>query len=484
VSAGATLPVGDLRRSLTAWPGLAGQTRTTAREWAALAAIIVIACALRLIQVGYSFDTDEVFSVHLASRPLAQVIDGALWDRSHPPLHILLLHVWLNVFGVSEPAARALSIVLAVGFLVAAHAVARRVAGPLAALVAAALLAASPFFTYYGQQARPYSLIAALSAVNLLLFLRGMDRPAATGRWIAWAASAALLVHTQYLGVMLLGMEALIALLCLRVAAWRPLAWLAAGVATILPWVWAAMGHKLAEGELPLDLISWMFVPGGADLVYQVAAPFGDGPLRARWVALIALAIVFAGGALWLRRRQLDAQRLLLALGALGVPVAVFVVARVLDEPIFAPRQLIGASFCLVVLVAAAACALPRLVTAAVVAGLIACSLLSMKLILPAFRNPDWPAIAAFLDQERSGAPVRSLEPWVTDPLSFYRRRGPVYGRTSMTAGLQGEANLLVCRPERCDPHVLGEDVTLLREWRWGRGELRVYEGPVANRRN
>jgi hypothetical protein len=282
-------------------------------------------------------------------------------------------------------------------------------------------------------------------------------------------------------------MEALVALLCLRLAAWRPLLLLGLGVLSVVPWVWAAMGHRIAEGETPLDLISWMYVPGGADLVFQIAAPFGDGPLRARWIAAITLGSIVAGGALLLRHGRLDASRLLILLGALGVPATVFLVARVLDQPVFAPRQLIGASFCLLVLLAMCLSTLPRVAGAAALAVLLACSLLALPDMFPSTRNPDWPAIAAFLDGERGGEPVRSAEPWITDPLSFYRHGGPVYGRTSMTAGMQGESRLLLCRPQRCDLQQFGGDVTAIRSWRWGKksmNELRLYERAVADRRN
>ena len=88
-------------KPLTTWPRDVGPSAVSTRERWALLALVAIACALRLVQVTFSFDTDEVFSVQLARRPFAQLVDGALWDRSHPPLHVLLetplaRHNWLS----------------------------------------------------------------------------------------------------------------------------------------------------------------------------------------------------------------------------------------------------------------------------------------------------------------------------------------------------------------------------------------------------
>lgn len=465
-------------RSLVAWPAPPRLPMSPRERWLLLA-LVLVACALRLVQVRYSFDTDEVFSVRLSSQPFAVMIDGALWDRSHPPLHILLLHFWMKLFGVGEFPARSLSIVCAAGFLPCAHAVARRVAGPVPALALVALIAVSPFFVYYGQQARPYSLIATLSALSLLTFMRAMDRPEVMRRWVAWGVTAALLVYTQYMGVLLLGMEALVAVLCLRRAATWPLVVLAASVLTVLPWVWAAMGEHVVVGDNPLDLILWMPVPGPRDLGFQLVAPFGDGPLRASLVLLFVVAVLVAGVALLVRRRRLDAPRFLVLLVAVGTPVVLFVIARIMELPVFAPRQLIGASFCLLVLLAICLSTFPRAVGSAVFVALVAFAVVAIPSILPSTRNPNWPAIAAYFDVDRNGAPVRSAEPWITDPLAFYRRRGVVYGPMPMSPGADGASSLLLCRAERCRPEDFGPGATPARVWRWGKDsiyEMRVYE--------
>jgi hypothetical protein len=74
-----------------------------------------------------------------------------------------------------------------------------------AGLVAAALVATSPFHVWYSQAARSYALFALLGAASVLTFglaLRG------SRRWLAgWCTVSALTLATHYFGVFLVGAE-------------------------------------------------------------------------------------------------------------------------------------------------------------------------------------------------------------------------------------------------------------------------------------
>ncbi len=97
-------------------------------------------------------------------------------DPQHPPLYYLLSHLWMERFGSSAAAVRALPAIFGVLALPCAYWLALELFGAeLPALTFAALLAASPFFVLYAQEAREYSLWALtilLSGVTLLRALR------------------------------------------------------------------------------------------------------------------------------------------------------------------------------------------------------------------------------------------------------------------------------------------------------------------------
>jgi mannosyltransferase len=72
--------------------------------------IIAVGLAARFHEVCYNLDGDEIFSVELASKSFGEVISRSLQDTPHPPLHNILLHLWIKVFGASEASVRALSV--------------------------------------------------------------------------------------------------------------------------------------------------------------------------------------------------------------------------------------------------------------------------------------------------------------------------------------------------------------------------------------
>jgi len=72
--------------------------------------ILLLACVLRVYYLdAQSLWYDEGLSVHLAWLPLAETIaQSAVTD--HPPLHAVLLNLWMRVVGSSEFSVRFVSV--------------------------------------------------------------------------------------------------------------------------------------------------------------------------------------------------------------------------------------------------------------------------------------------------------------------------------------------------------------------------------------
>src|SRR4051794_25491058 len=135
--------------------------------------------ALRTGTLGAGYWIDEGIAVGIASHDFTD-IPRILAQDGNPPLYYLLLHGWMQLFGTSEAATPALSLLFAllpipVSFWAGAAVFDRR-AGALAAAGAAG----SPFLTYYAQETRMYSLVVLLSilasASFVLAFVRGERR--------------------------------------------------------------------------------------------------------------------------------------------------------------------------------------------------------------------------------------------------------------------------------------------------------------------
>ncbi len=145
--------------------------RMKRKDWLWLLLILIVAAGLRFAWIGQkSIWLDEAISVLLASESQAEIWaqDYGARPETHPPLYYSLLGIWMNIFGRSETAVRlpsALISILNVGLL---YWLARRLFNREIALMAAGLLAVSPLHIWYGQEARMYVFMTAISLLAAL----------------------------------------------------------------------------------------------------------------------------------------------------------------------------------------------------------------------------------------------------------------------------------------------------------------------------
>jgi mannosyltransferase len=157
----------------------------------ALAALTAFALALRLWHIGsQSYWFDESYTVDLVGRSLGGMLSAIPHTESTPPLYYLFAWLWAKVFGTGEAALRSLSALIGAAAVPFAWGAAREFfRSPRAGWMAAALVAVNPYFVWYSQEARSYSLLVLMTAVSLLFLARRR-----VGLW-AVAAVLALLTH-------------------------------------------------------------------------------------------------------------------------------------------------------------------------------------------------------------------------------------------------------------------------------------------------
>jgi len=453
----------------------------------AACSVIAIGIAARIWQVDYSFEGDEVFSVNIARQGIAEVITEALRDTPHPPLHLLLLHVWLKTFGVSEVSARALSVLFSAGFLIVSWALVRRILSPQWSIFPLAMLAIGPLFVYYGQQARPYALIAFLGAANLLALFRATDKPDDRKRLAAWGLSGAALVYTQYVGVPLIGLEIVLALVLLRVRGWKVAVVGALACISIAPWLLASMGGALFHRADPLPQIDWLAEPTVSDLVWYYVVQIGEVPyLQARW-SLGLLAIVLALFCFGLvRKKRISRDVAILLVIAFGFPLVVWAISVGGPKPIFVPRQLLVSCVAFILVLGNAVSTIWRPGGAAVAAAFVVWAGLALPSHVVGSIVPPWREIAREIDQRLGNAPVITLEHWARIPLQFYRRAGDVLQRSVPADPTNANSWHLACRPFKCslaEQPPAGVHTKLVQSWRWNRShppspfnQFRLYE--------
>ena len=438
----------------------------------------LVALGARLIGATFSFDGDEIFSVLLASGSFEDVIERSLADKPHPPLHNVLLHLWLIPFGVSELSGRLLSALCSALSVFILFSMLRARAHLLVAACAALAVGFSSFFISYGQQARPYALISLLGALNVWAFFRVLHDPERRSNTIFWSLTGPVLLYAQYFGAIYLMVEGCILLALLRLRALRILVPAVAMSALVFPWMYTAF----RSGE-SLDEIAWIEQPGVRSL-----PDFFIGVLGwPSWIhGLILMSFLLAlgiGGVVMVfahRQHQRTQEFFILAAIAFIPPILAFALSYVLGFSIWAPRQLIVSGLAFIGLLALSANALPKVPRVIASILLVMWSLAGMPDGMPSHGKPPWREIAQQIEKGQTDAMVFAQEPWAALPVSYYAptanikqlrpdgERGSVVG----VSDLQATA-YFVCRPAppRCgqlaslSEHFGG--ATLVRRDRW-----------------
>lgn len=189
---------------------------------------------------------DETLSVNIAQIPFGDMA-AALRRDGAPPLYYVALKGWIEIFGTSDLAVRALSGVFAVAAMPFVWLTGRRLAGREGAWLALVLIASSPFALRYATEARMYSLVVLLTAIGVVLLNAFLDQPT-TPRMAGLMLVTGALVLTHYWALYLVA--ALLVVLALRAERAKPYesatvrfpsSWAMVGIGTgllaIVPWL-------------------------------------------------------------------------------------------------------------------------------------------------------------------------------------------------------------------------------------------------------
>ncbi|MEM9200858.1 MAG: glycosyltransferase family 39 protein [Actinomycetota bacterium] len=224
---------------MTGDPSTTPRTRGTATFTPLVVGVaFLIAIALRFTAPSPLW-LDEALSLHIATGEAP--LSDALRQDGHPALYYLVLGVWIDLFGESDAAARALSGVVAVATLPVLWLAARR-HGHATAVATVLLAGSSPYLIRYATEVRMYALLVLLIALGWLALERAWEQPT-TGPLLAVAAATAAALHTHYWSFYAVAAAGLI----IASAGWRNrsqvrrcisiLGAMAVGAVTFVPWL-------------------------------------------------------------------------------------------------------------------------------------------------------------------------------------------------------------------------------------------------------
>lgn len=197
-------------------------------------------------------------------------IDDSITQRltldQHPFGFFLLLGVLVRLAGESEfvlrfPAAMAATLIVPGLWALARLAVRREYLAPSTPAFVALLAAASPFYLWYGQEARMYTLTGLLAVLSTYALLRWEEEPkdSIRGRRLAaYLASAALFVSSHFFAGLLLPIHGLVLLAGIR-RRWLALLLVSAGLLAVVGAVGVAAWLILSQPHSGANFVSLPF---------------------------------------------------------------------------------------------------------------------------------------------------------------------------------------------------------------------------------
>ena len=227
-----------------------GSWRPGRRDFAVLC-ILAVGIAIRFLALGQqSLWSDEVHSVTTARGEAGTRLTDIIFN-AHGPLYLVLLRGWMHVFGHTETQIRILSALLGSVGLLLFYRMTLRLAGRTAGIIALVILACSPFYLWYSQEARNYILLFDLGLLAVPAFLNEIERRTRRSFIVALLTIAATCL-ANLSGFFLLVLDGIYVLTVgrrLRYPARRFLLLALLSVVILSPWV-----IRGAAGTAPLHL--------------------------------------------------------------------------------------------------------------------------------------------------------------------------------------------------------------------------------------
>ncbi len=280
-------------------------------SWAlplAVYAILLLSFALGLYRLGYQAALgDDAFSLVIVGKGLGDLLRLSA-SEPHRPVFYVLLWAWVRLAGDGEFAARFVAVWWGLVATALTYRLGARLLGGLGGVLAALLLAASPLFVAYSQQARMYTMVVALGLASMWFVQRILtDGPGGTRMVRAgYLVSTLLAVATHFFAFFIVAAQNMLVVpemlfrrqwFVLRVWMGLQVLWLVA----YLPWVAVALPTLSSYGN---ELVSQ---PGSEQALLRTLRAFVLGepaPAGLDWLLVCAAALLALGVYACWRRRQ------------------------------------------------------------------------------------------------------------------------------------------------------------------------------------
>ncbi|MHB8842485.1 MAG: glycosyltransferase family 39 protein [Candidatus Aquicultor sp.] len=391
----------------------------------------------------------------------------------NPPLHFIILHFWMKVFGSSESSIRFVSLIFGVAALFMMYQLGKYLFNKEIGIVSALLLALSRPNIYYSQEARGYSLMLFLTLVSFYFFLQLRNKKNATAP-VCYLVSSILLLYTHMFGMLIIITQTIYLVFgaLLRDVQrdphsrrWLIRTWPLYQLVLFIgytPWIMVYI-HKLAEARaLAQQPLGWTLMQPSSAMIPAISTKLaGSSWLLVAMILCLALATLSTA----LNKRNLsqrsdmltgrfisnglegvdsDNDKMLLLLIWIIAPTLLALIISVSFVPIIHYKYLLGLTPALYMLVAIGIRSVkPLAAKAAIVTTIIAFSFFNLWNYYNMPSKPDWRSVVASI--EKRAAPgdfvIVSPAPNIQNGFSYYLRRNDLALAGFPEQGMLSEAH-------------------------------------------
>ncbi|HLK63844.1 MAG TPA: glycosyltransferase family 39 protein [Bryobacteraceae bacterium] len=427
---------------------------TTWDKWV-FAAVVALFIVARLYHIAaICLDGDEIFSVGVSSKSWSALTAAAGADSIHPPLFYYILKLWMYLGGDSLFWVRLLPALFCILAIVPSVLLAREFRlrpGEISGVIGIAAI--HPFVLYYSQHVRMYTLLMLSAVTSLWVFhraIRGGTKSTTTAKFVQLTLVNIVMVHSQYYGWLVVGLE------CLYLLLWKRSYWKQAAISVAVtfvafcPWLYVAAKYAVAKGGLASNL-EWIQKPSVGDLTWFFVdlAGFSEFPeIGPRAVAGLGLLVVAMAIAAWVNRRDLRSRRFaymtrylsFFLLGTVGIS---FGASHIMKSSIWGHRHMIYLSIPFLMMVV---CAYSRLPARAVrITGALLCAVWAFLAVQHHIKGDDKKTpfdtlVVEILDQEKATTgqvKFFSVDKYLHYPVWFYLETLKAGKRTGFAAPIR-----------------------------------------------
>lgn len=185
--------------------------------------IIILFLIAFIIRIWHLTDrslwNDELWTVFFSSAKHLKNMWSMLYVVSHkfaenPPLYLIVIRFWVNIFGNGEFAFRFPSVIFGSLSIPVFYFITKQFVSKKIALICSILLIFSPIHIYYSQEARCYSLFILLSFISTYFFVKLMN--SSKGKIadkLGYISSITAMLYTHYYSIFLILAHILLILL-------------------------------------------------------------------------------------------------------------------------------------------------------------------------------------------------------------------------------------------------------------------------------